>query len=171
MARIVEETLARWYGTRENVIAEVRNIPADSFDFRPHPGSRSVGELALHIAASGLVFAGEIAREKGDLWRQSQPAFYREYAGHLPPSATREEALRHLDVSRADALEQVRRLPPEQLLAPMRAIGGLPESRLSVLEFCIAHEFYHCGQLTVYARSLGVVPAMTQKAASAQPAV
>ncbi len=41
--------------------------------------------------------------------------------------------------------------------------SGEPATRLSWLHHGIAHEEYHRGQLALYARLLGKVPALTQK--------
>jgi uncharacterized damage-inducible protein DinB len=45
---------------------------------------------------------------------------------------------------------------------PSRLSSSGAMSRLSGLWFAIGHESHHRGQLTVYLRDLGVVPALTQ---------
>ena len=46
---LFDEALDAWTDARQGVIAEVKNIPGDRFDFRPTPANRSVTELVQHI--------------------------------------------------------------------------------------------------------------------------
>ena len=46
---LLEEALDGWRFTRDGVIAELENIPAESFDFRPTSGVRTVAELARRL--------------------------------------------------------------------------------------------------------------------------
>jgi uncharacterized damage-inducible protein DinB len=48
------------------------------------------------------------------------------------------------------------------LLQPIRQFSGVPASRVSWLHHGISHEEYHRGQLALYARLLGEVPALTK---------
>ena len=44
----------------------------------------------------------------------------------------------------------------------MKRFDGKEISKFDFLNFAVAHEMYHRGQLTVYERLLGVEPALTQ---------
>jgi hypothetical protein len=44
MNTLLDEAIEAWEVTRNGVIAEVENIPADRFDFRPAPKVRSVDD-------------------------------------------------------------------------------------------------------------------------------
>ena len=48
------------------------------------------------------------------------------------------------------------------LLKPILQFNGVPATRLTWLHHAIAHEEYHRGQVALYARMLGLVPALTQ---------
>ena len=51
---MLEEALDGWRYAREGVVAELENIPAESFGFQPVPTVRTVAELARHIAIARL---------------------------------------------------------------------------------------------------------------------
>jgi len=44
----------------------------------------------------------------------------------------------------------------------MTRFDGKECTKLAMLNFTVAHEMYHRGQLTVYERLLGIEPALTQ---------
>ncbi len=49
------------------------------------------------------------------------------------------------------------------MLQMIRRFDGIPGTRLAWLDHGIAHEMYHRGQLALYARLMGHVPALTQR--------
>jgi uncharacterized damage-inducible protein DinB len=49
-----------------------------------------------------------------------------------------------------------------QMLQHIRRFDGLNGTRLAWLNHSIAHEMYHRGQLALYARLTGHVPALTR---------
>ena len=48
------------------------------------------------------------------------------------------------------------------MLQRIRQFNGAPATRLSWMHHGVAHEEYHRGQLALYARLLGRVPALTK---------
>jgi uncharacterized damage-inducible protein DinB len=48
------------------------------------------------------------------------------------------------------------------MLQTIRQFNGAPATRLSWMHHAIAHEEYHRGQLALYARLVGRVPALTK---------
>jgi uncharacterized damage-inducible protein DinB len=165
-SRFLDDRLKGWGTARRNVISEVKNIPAHRFDFKPHAGSRTVAEICRHIAQSTLVFAREITREDASLARQPLPAIYREHAGHLPTPDDQDGLIALLESSWTEAEQTLRKAGPEILGQEMLGLAGQPVLRFNALVFAECHEFYHAGQLTVYERSLDVVPALTRLFAS-----
>ena len=49
------------------------------------------------------------------------------------------------------------------MLQTIRRFDGLPGTRLAWFNHHVAHEMYHRGQLALYARQMGHVPALTQR--------
>lgn len=159
---LLEEALEAWGYTRSGVIDELENIPADQFGFRPTPHSRTVAELAQHVIESALMASGELNRPDGSFQRCSYEQFIEEYAGtraHTADKAVLVQLLR-------DTLDEARRAFGKTgqagLLREIVQFNGEPATRLTWLNHAIAHEEYHRGQLALYARLMGRVPALTQ---------
>jgi hypothetical protein len=159
---LIDETLTAWTYTRDGVIAEFENVPASRYDFRPTPQSRTLAELARHIIESGLMAAGELARPDGDFTRQPYPAFLQEYAGTRGDTTDRTELLALLRGTHDEALARLRAAGEARLMAPIRQFNGTPAPRLIWLHHAIAHEEYHRGQAALYARLMGITPALTR---------
>lgn len=162
IATLFEEALVTWAAARRGVIAEFENIPESDYDYRPTAEARSVAELARHIAAAGLVFANELARKDADFSRQPIGAFYQEYAGHLSATASKSELLAMLQNTWTETERKLHAAGPNAMLEQIRGLGGKPMSRFTVVHLGISHESYHRGQVTMHARSLGLVPALTR---------
>lgn len=160
--RLLHELLDAWRYTRQGFIAEAKNIPEAQWSFRPTPENRDVHELARHILESSLMAVGELAHPDGDFTRQGFEDHIREHAGHLPDSADRHHWLALLERTLDEGTTRLRDLGPDGILRPIRQFNGEPATRLTWFHHHIAHEDYHRGQLTLYARLTGHVPALTQ---------
>ncbi len=159
---LLDEALDGWRFARQGVIAELENIPAESFDFSPAPGVRTVAELTRHILESGMVMAGELTHPGGNFTRQSYPEFLKEYAGDLDQRQDKATLIELLRRSLENGTEKFREAGEIMLLQQIMQFNGEPATRLSWMSHGIAHEEYHRGQLCVYARLLGLVPALTK---------
>lgn len=159
---LLDEALEGWRYARDGVIAELENIPAASFGFRPTPETRSVAELARHIVESGMVMAGELSHPGGNFTRQSYPEFLKEYAGDLEPGEDKATLLRLLRGTLEDGVATIRNAGEVLMLQQIAQFNGEPATRLSWMAHGVAHEEYHRGQLALYARLLGRVPALTK---------
>lgn len=159
---LLDEALDGWRFARDGVIAELANIPAGSFQFSPAPGTRTVAELARHLIESGTVMVGELTRPDGNFTRQSYPEFLKEYASGLDPRQDKDALIGLLRSSLEDGTTKFRQAGDVSMLQRITQFNGEPATRLSWMGHGIAHEEYHRGQLCVYARLLGLVPALTQ---------
>ena len=160
--RLLDESLTAWTYTREGVIAECENIPAERFTFQPTERSWTVAELAAHIIEAGLMAAGELARGDGDFTRQPPSEFIREYAGTRADVRGKDRLMDLLRLTHSENLTRLREAGADRLLSPIRQFNGSTAARLTWLQHAIGHEEYHRGQLALYARLLGRVPALTQ---------
>lgn len=163
MSTLLEEALESWRFTREGVIGELENLPADAMGHRPAEDTRTVAELVRHIVESGLMMAGELSREDGDFARQSFPEHIAEHAGHVGDASSREELLRLLRETHAEGERSLREAGEVAILQRIRRFDGEYGTRLAWLYHGIDHESYHRGQLALYARTLGRVPALTRR--------
>jgi uncharacterized damage-inducible protein DinB len=159
---LLEEALEAWAYTRQGVLDEVNNIPEKDFGFRPTPKNRSMAELVHHIIESGLMMSGELTRPDGDFQRQKYPDFLKEYAGHIQPTESKKNLLALLKSTHAEGEKKFREAGELLILQYITRFDGLKGTRLAWMNHGISHEEYHRGQLALYARLLGRVPALTQ---------
>ena len=161
-ANLLDESLQAWTYARDGVIAELENIPEAEFGFTPSPRSRTVTELAQHIAESALMAAGELARPDGDFQRLPYPEFIREYAGTRAQVTGKKTLIALLRTIGGECQSRLRAAGEQQMMQPITQFNGEPATRLTWLHHAIAHEEYHRGQIALYARLLGHVPALTR---------
>ena len=160
---ILEEALEAWAFTRRGVIDELQNIPEKEFGFRPREESRTVVELAQHVIESGLLMSGELPRPDGDFRRKSYESLLREHGKGVASKRTRRELLETLRESHREGEKKLRAAGELHMLQFIRRFDGKMGTRLAWMNHGIAHEEYHRGQLALYARLLGRVPALTQQ--------
>lgn len=160
---LLEEALAGWRFARQGFIAEVEAIPPESWDYRPHAHSRSVQEVVVHILLSGSMMVGELTRPDGDFTRQSIEAHFAEYGVGVPENGSAAVCLEELSRTLASGQERFRAVGEIHMLQLITQFDRTQATRLSWFQHGIAHEEYHRGQLTLYARGLGLVPALTRR--------
>ena len=148
---------------RKGTIGEANNIPLESWDFRPHPNAKSVAELVRHIIEAGLMLISEAADPGGDFTRRSPDDHLSDHAGHLPASMTPSELLDALASSRETCNERIRGAGEDHWSRDIKRFDGKTWKRVTYLFYAGAHEYYHCGQLATYARSMDLVPALTRQ--------
>jgi uncharacterized damage-inducible protein DinB len=160
---LLDEALEAWQYTRAGVATEIENLSDADLRFKPNPDSRSAAEIAIHIAESGMMMAGELSRPDGNFQRKSFPEFMKEYArGVKPASPTKRALLQMLKRTHADGAKKLRKAGDLHILQLITRFDGERGTRLAWMNHGIAHEEYHRGQLALYARLVGRVPALTQ---------
>jgi len=159
----LEEALESWADVRGLVIGEAENIPAGRYDFRPTPEVRSVAELLVHILEVSEMMVGELCRPDGDFKRRPFPKLIAEYDGDVRNLRTKEELLAALHSTLDRGVGRFREAGPAHLAGPIRRFDGQSASRLAWMHHGIAQEMYHGGQLALYTRLMGSVPALTKR--------
>jgi len=159
----LEESLSSWRDVRRGLIAEVENIRATQFDFRPAPGVRSVRELVQHILEVACMMTGELARPDTDFRRAPWPELLEMYAAHVYDAQTKKELLALLAAQMDDAEERFSTFGEDAMYGLITNFDGSRWTRMQWLHHGIAQEMYHRGQLTLYARLLGLEPALTKR--------
>lgn len=160
---LLDETLEAWDFARQGVVDELRNLPEKELGFRPREESRTVAELAQHVIESGLMMAGELSRPDGDFGRKSYEGLLREYGKGVASKRTKRELLTTLRKTHDDGETKLRVAGELHMLQFIRRFDGKMGTRVAWMNHGIAHEEYHRGQLALYARLLGRVPALTQQ--------
>jgi len=159
---LLDEALEAWQYTRAGVISEIRNLPDVSLSFRPTPTMRTPAEIAMHIVESGLMMAGELSRPDGNFRRKTFPQFMKEYTKGLKPAANKKQLVQLLTKTREDGEKKLRAAGSLHMLQYITRFDGQPGTRLAWMNHGVSHEEYHRGQLALYARLVGRVPALTQ---------
>lgn len=161
--RMLEEMLEAWQDARGLVLGEAQNIPAGRYDFRPTEKVRSVGELVAHILEVSEMMVGELCRPEGDFRRRSFPELIAEYASDVSGLREKGPLVDALEQTLERGLQRFRAAGAAHLAAPIRRFDGQEASRFAWMHHGISQEMYHGGQLALYARLMGLVPALTQR--------
>lgn len=159
---VLDELLDSWKDAREGVIAELSNIPEKEWNFRPTPHSRSVRELAQHILEVAMLMVGEFTRPDTNLQRSPWPKLLAMYARPAWRARSRTALLKLLRTQLADGQRRFRAQGELALFQFIRRFDGKRGTKLAWVYHGIAQEEYHRGQLALYARLLGRVPALTK---------
>jgi uncharacterized damage-inducible protein DinB len=144
----------------------LERVPEDRLDWRPHPKSMTLGQLALHVATI-----------PGNLSRLAQlEEFDASNADFEPPPPESKMAIATaLKKSLDDAAEYLGALSPVQAEAPWRLtlrgndVFAMPRAAL-LRSLMLNHWYHHRGQLTVYLRLLDVpLPVVYGRSADESP--
>jgi uncharacterized damage-inducible protein DinB len=142
------DELSREAETTKRILARV---PTQKLDWRPHDKSRTLGELAWHVATIPARIAAMAQVDDADALQFKQPP--------RPDSA--EKMAEQFDSLVAGAKENLRRLSDEELQKKIVFRAG--EKRLAHMtksaflrNVMLNHSYHHRGQLSVYLRLLNV---------------
>ena len=159
---MLDEALDAWQYTRAGVADEIRNLSEADLTFRPHPKGRTAAELVVHLVESGMMMAGELTRPDGDFTRKGYPQFLEEYASGLPSGRKKSQLVTLLRRTHADGSRKIRAAGELFMLQLITRFDGERGTRLAWMHHAVSHEDYHRGQIALYARLVGRVPALTQ---------
>ncbi|MBN1449361.1 MAG: DinB family protein [Bacteroidetes bacterium] len=166
---LLGETIARWYNIRRGLIREVSNIPPARLTFRATLEMRSVIDLVQHILEFSIITVEELLREDTNLHRASMSQLANVYAPNITRADSQEKLVNILVEQYKDAETRLEEAGDLHMMQLVPKLDGTRETRLTILQDTIQHEMYHRGQLTVYARLLGLEPALTKDLHSALP--
>lgn len=160
---MLDEVLEAWQDVREGVIEELENIPADKMDFRPTPKVRSVREQVQHILEVAMMATGEFTRPDTNLLRAPWPKLLGMYAKPAWKAKTKAQLLSLLRSQIRDAEKKFRGRGELALFQFHTRFDGKQGSKFAWVHHAMENEWYHRGQLALYARMMGLVPALTQR--------
>jgi uncharacterized damage-inducible protein DinB len=163
MTTLLEEAIEAWEVAREGVIEEVEAIPAARFHFRPQPQVRDVNGVVVHIMEIGMMMVGELTREETNFQRMPFAKLVAHYAGAVQSLSGKRALLGALRRTLRDGVREFRRAGEIHMLQRIVRFDGRKGTRLAWFHHGIAHEEYHRGQLTLYAREMGLTPALTRR--------
>ncbi|MFQ5881512.1 MAG: DinB family protein [Candidatus Methylomirabilales bacterium] len=143
----------------------LERVPNDRLTWRPHAKSMSLGQLALHVAAT----PGQVAA------LVSQSEYELPELGEFPAATTATELLPALDQSVAKAKEILRGLDDQTAMSTFKLTRNgkelLAVPRIGVVRsIMLNHWYHHRGQLSVYLRLLNIpVPSIYGPSADENP--
>src|SRR5215510_15200219 len=157
----IDLLVSDWRSVRDGFIAEVETIGADKFEFKATPETRSIAELIQHIIEAQKVLVGEMCRPDTNLRRAPFPELIKEYASEVKGHSDKAGLVSLLKSSQDSAEATMQSCGEAGLQVDTQRLDGKTTTKLGFLQFIVAHEMYHRGQLTVYQRLLGIEPALT----------
>ena len=135
-AQTAKEVRDNFHDVNRRVLDMAKDFPAEKYDFRLKPETRTFGAVMVHIA-SGNVYAAKAGRGEKVKWDELDPKQY----------ATKAAVVALMEKSIADANATLDSLPDNSFAKTV-------EPWLSVLE----HSGEHYGLLVAYYRANGLVP-------------
>jgi len=163
---LLEEALEAWEDARTGAIEELENMPANQFTFRPTKEVRSAQELAIHILEVAMMMTGELTRADTNFRRAPWPKLLDMYAAPAYQLKTKPKIISFMKSQLKEGIRKFQKAGELHMLQQIQRFDGNWGTRLAWFHHGIAQEEYHRGQLTTYARLLGLKPALTQKITS-----
>ncbi len=149
----VKDTLVKhWKVTTDFTIAVAKQMPADSYGFRPVPEELSFGQLMIQI---GVANAGACGQASG-MKAPAAPEALSKALKDEKIDVNKDAAIQYLTDTFKFCNEAVASMTPEKLDA---VVGG--NRKMTGFEWLWAyftHTAHHRGQAEVYLRIKGIVP-------------
>jgi len=144
----LETFLRVWDEEAKKTVALLQALPEGSYDFRPDPSGRSLGEMAWHLAEGDAYMSFHIERR----------AF--EIGGPRAPGTERPRAIAELapgfERVHSEAVARIRQLTPADLGTQVRFFDGSERAIGSILwEGILFHLIHHRAQLSLLCRLAG----------------
>jgi uncharacterized damage-inducible protein DinB len=133
---------------RNPLTALLEKLPADQAEFKAWEEGMTFKRLTDHLSASTMRF--------GFMLQGQQPPKFE-------PTTDWNAALNRLRDSTTSAQATIAALTPETLARVIPAFGGGTMPISGLMDFMVAHEAHHKGQIWMMARMIGVEPPMFMK--------
>jgi uncharacterized damage-inducible protein DinB len=151
---------------RKNTITIAEEIPAEKYNFRATPETRSVGELLTHIALA-ITFQYQVHAEQHltTLEGYDFPALMARMIAEEKKPRTKDETIALLKSSGEKWSNWVAGLSDDFLAERVQMRAGMVPPSKTRFEMIISvkeHEMHHRGQLMLIERLFGMVPHITR---------
>jgi uncharacterized damage-inducible protein DinB len=144
----------------------LERVPGDKLEWRPHPKSMSLGQLAMHVASipgdlSGLAQADEFDASQANFTPPSPGSVEEILTAHDASLGVAQDYLGGVDERTAQGNWRLTFMGKEIFTAPRREV---------IRSLMLNHWYHHRGQLSVYLRLLDVpVPVIYGRSADENP--
>jgi uncharacterized damage-inducible protein DinB len=164
--RLIDQILPEFEHECATTERLLERLPEGKLDWRPHPKSRTLGELACHLAAIPGMISTAVLEDRFDM---------KDGPGHPAVPGTVGEILRDFEESIRSARKALVGLDDSKAVAPWRLLKGGKEvftlPRIGVIRSVLLnHSYHHRGQLSLYLRLLDIpVPSIYGPSADEDP--
>jgi uncharacterized damage-inducible protein DinB len=152
---------------RKNTLAIANDIPADKYNYRPAPDTRTVGELLTHIALSfNFQYQINAVERRSTLQGFDFPALLGKMIAEEKTPRTKEQIVELLRSNGEKWATWLQGLSDEFLSEQVQMPQGADPASKSRFELILGvkeHEMHHRGQLMLIERQLGIVPHLTRE--------
>lgn len=130
-------------------------LPADKFNWRPEAGTRSIGELFLHVAGANYGIP--------TMMSGTAPAAGYKKDGFETSTTDKAKVIEQLNQSFAYAIASVQKMTNADFAKAEKKLG--PDANDGdVIYILVTHSHEHLGQSIAYARMNGITPPWTEEA-------
>ena len=142
---VVASSKAFYSMVKQNILQTAEKVPEDKYAFRPADSVRTIAQLLAHVADGQYEFCGAAVgdREQKDFEQKAK---------------TKAEIQSALKIAFAYCDGIYANMTDAKALELMPGFGGQKITRLSMLDFNVAHTNEHYGNLVTYMRIEGIVP-------------
>ena len=148
---------------RRNVVLIAEDIHEDDYLFRPSVGSRSVGEMLIHVAFfSNFDYLLHEEEHVTTVEAFDFSQFLNDSKSQEKRHPTKPKLIELLRDSGESWAEWVEFVPEPFLAEAVAQRDGTLKTRFEMILGTKEHEMHHLGQLTVIERTLGIVPHLTR---------
>jgi uncharacterized damage-inducible protein DinB len=130
---------------KQDILRSADKVPEDKFAFRPTDSVRTMGQLFAHVADGQYEFCGAAAGKHDEKNVEQTAKTKADIVAALKAAFAYCDAV-YAGLTDAKATEMI------------PAFGGIKITRLSMLDFNVAHTMEHYGNLVTYMRIQGIVP-------------
>jgi uncharacterized damage-inducible protein DinB len=151
---------------RKNTIQIAQDIPADKYDFKPAPDSRSIKQTLAHIATL-TTFPMMLHGERIPIEKIDFQEYFAKVQAEEAKLQTKDQIVAKLKDDGEKFAKMLEGLSDEQFLAEEITFrpGATPPSRtrFDLLLAAKEHEMHHRGQLMLMQRMIGLTPHLTRE--------
>ncbi|MFQ5696111.1 MAG: DinB family protein, partial [Terriglobia bacterium] len=152
-----KEVLDRWNYNGKKLVEMAEDFPEDKyFSYRPHPDSRTFGEVLRHMAATNFRFI-----------RQAQGREYDREEFKMENFKTKADVAALVKRSFEEGRQLLEQATDQQMVEPTKnPYGDHTNSGFAYWMEAVEHAAEHYGNLVVYYRANGLVPPVSRQSGS-----
>ena len=142
---IVASSKVFYMNAKQDILRSADKVPEDKFAFKPTDSVRTIGQLFAHVADGQYEFCGAAAGKHDE-------------KGIEQTAKTKADIVAALKAAFAYCDDIYTGMTDAKATEMIPAFGGMKITRLSMLDFNVAHTMEHYGNLVTYMRIQGIVP-------------